>query len=162
MAHSLIEKMMETISVKPLTSKKTTFTVSIVMSNKNIRTSFFLDWNQILYFSQTTKSTTSRYSIFLIKGHCSVLMVSCLKHASTDLTNWGRVTSELTIIGSDNGLWTGRYQTLIWIIAGIMLIGALEANWNINRNSYISIQENLSENVVWKMASVLSPAQCVN
>ena len=33
--------------------------------------------------------------------------------------------------------------------------------WNVNRNSYIFIQENPFENVVWKMAAILSRPQCV-
>ena len=42
--------------------------------------------------------------------------------------------------------------------AETLLIGPLA---NFNRNLYISIQENASENVVWKMASILSRPQCV-
>ena len=34
--------------------------------------------------------------------------------------------------------------------------------WNFNRNSCIFIQENALENVVWKMAAILSRPQCVN
>ena len=48
------------------------------------------------------------------------------------LTHWGRVThicvNKLTIIGSDNGLSPDRRQAIIWTNAGILLIGALEAN----------------------------------
>ena len=33
--------------------------------------------------------------------------------------------------------------------------------WNVNRNSYIFIQENPFDNVVWKMASIMSRPQCV-
>ena len=36
-----------------------------------------------------------------------------------------------------------------------------ERQWNCNRNSYIFIQENPFENVVWKMAAILSRPQCV-
>ena len=32
--------------------------------------------------------------------------------------------------------------------------------WNLNRNSYIFIQENAFEDVAWKMASILSRPQC--
>ena len=32
--------------------------------------------------------------------------------------------------------------------------------WNLKRNSYIFIEENAFENVVWKMASILSRPQC--
>ena len=49
-----------------------------------------------------------------------------------NLTHWGRVTricaSKLTIIGSDNGLSPGRRQAIIWINAGILLIGPLGTN----------------------------------
>ena len=34
--------------------------------------------------------------------------------------------------------------------------------WNRNRNLSIFIQENAFENVVWKMAAILSRPQCVN
>ena len=33
--------------------------------------------------------------------------------------------------------------------------------WNLNRKLYIFIQENTSENVVWKIAAILSRLQCV-
>ena len=38
----------------------------------------------------------------------------------------------------------------------------MNKQWNYYRNSYIFIQENPLENVVWKMASILSRPQCVN
>ena len=37
-----------------------------------------------------------------------------------------------------------------------------KCQWNHNLNSYIFIQENAFENVVWKMAAILSQPQCVN
>ena len=50
------------------------------------------------------------------------------------LTHWGRVThicvSNLTITGPDNGLSPGRRQDIIWINAGILLIGPLGTNFN--------------------------------
>ena len=50
------------------------------------------------------------------------------------LTHWGRVTyicfSDLTIIGSDNGLSPGRRQAIIVINAGILLIRPLGTNLN--------------------------------
>ena len=50
------------------------------------------------------------------------------------LTHWGRVThicvSDLTNIGSDNGLSPGRRQGIIWTNAGILLIGPLGTNFN--------------------------------
>ena len=48
------------------------------------------------------------------------------------LTHWGWVmhicVSKLTIIGSDNGLAPDRRQAIIWINAGILLIGPLGIN----------------------------------
>ena len=79
------------------------------------------------------------------------------------LTHWGRVThicvGDLTIIGSDNGLTPGQHQSTIWTNAGILLIRTLG---NLKRNSYTPIKENAFENVVWKMAAILSRPQCVN
>ena len=53
---------------------------------------------------------------------------------ATLLTHWGRVThicvSELTIIGSDNGLPPGRCQAIIWTNDDILLIGPLGTNFN--------------------------------
>ena len=72
---------------------------------------------------------------------------------------------KLTIIGSDKGLSPDRRQAIIWTNAGILLIGPLCGNklqWNFNRNSYIFIPENTFQNVVWKMAAILSGPQCVN
>ena len=83
------------------------------------------------------------------------------------LTHWGRVTHicvvDLTIIGSDNGLSPGRRQVIIWTNARILLIGPPrnKLQWNVNRNSHIFIQENPFENVVWKMAAILSRPQWV-
>ena len=77
------------------------------------------------------------------------------------LTHWGRVmdicVGNLTIIGSDFGLSPCRRQAIIWTNAGILLIGPSGTN----RKSYIFIQENAFENVVWKIAAILPRPQCV-
>ena len=85
------------------------------------------------------------------------------------LTHWGRVTlicvNKLTTIGSDNGLSPTRRQAIIWSNAGILLNWTLirsKFQWNLKRNWYIFIQANAFENVVWKMAAILSRLQCVN
>ena len=76
------------------------------------------------------------------------------------LTHWGRVThicvGNLTIIGSDNGLSPGRRQAIIWTNDRILLIGPLGTNF-----SDIFIVENVLENVVCEMESILSRPQCV-
>ena len=86
---------------------------------------------------------------------------------SMRLTHWGRVThicvGKLTIIDSYNGLSPGRRQAIIWINAGILLIGSLGTNFIfIQENAFkknIFIQENAFENVVWEIASILSRPQ---
>ena len=50
------------------------------------------------------------------------------------LTHWGRATyiciSNLTIIGSDNGLLPGRRQAISWTNAGILLFRTLGTNFS--------------------------------
>ena len=52
-----------------------------------------------------------------------------------------------------------HYLNQCWNIANWTLRNKLQ--WNLNRNSYIFIQENAFENVFWKMAAILSWPQCV-
>ena len=84
------------------------------------------------------------------------------------LTHWGRVThicvSKLTIIGSDNGLSPGRRQAIIWTDAGILLIRTIGTNFSeiLGEINSFSFSKNAFENVVWKMAAILSRPQCVN
>ena len=83
------------------------------------------------------------------------------------LTHWGRMThicvSQLITIVSDNGLSPDRRQAIIrkkwWNI--VIWTRGKKFQWNLNRNFYIFIQENAFENVVWKMATILSRPQCV-
>ena len=56
--------------------------------------------------------------------------------------------SDLTSIGSDDGLSPGQRQAIIWTNAGIL--------------SNIFIHENAIESVVCEMAAILSRPQCVN
>ena len=80
--------------------------------------------------------------------------------SSDQLTHWGRVTyicvNKLTIIGSDNGLSPGRRQDIIWTNAGILLIGPLGTNFSekLIEIGYF-IQENVFENIVCEMATIL-------
>ena len=74
---------------------------------------------------------------------------------SWHLTHWGRVThiticvSELTTIGSDNGMSPDRRQAIIWTNVGILWIRSLETKFRkYNRNVYMLAPENAFENVV--------------
>ena len=84
------------------------------------------------------------------------------------LTHWGQVmhicVGKLTIIGSDNGLSPGRCQAIMWTNAGILLIRSLRTNFSeiLREIHSFSLKKNAFENVVWKMAAILSRPQCVN
>ena len=70
---------------------------------------------------------------------------------------------KLTIIGSDNGLSPDRRQAIICTNAGILSIRTIGTNFSeILSKTHVFIQENTFENVVWKMAAVLSRPQYVN
>ena len=70
------------------------------------------------------------------------------------LTHWGRVThicvSDLTSIGSDNGLSPGRRQAIIRTNAGILLIRPLGTNFS---EILIGIQTFSSKKIHLKMSS---------
>ena len=72
--------------------------------------------------------------------------------------------SELTIIGSDNGLSPGRRQAIIQNNARLLLIEPLGTNFSEISIGIpnIFIQENALEHVVCEMASILSRPQCFN
>ena len=76
------------------------------------------------------------------------------------LTHWDRVTyicvSNLTIIGSDNGLSSGRRQDIIWTNARILLTGPLGTNFSevlVEIGSF-SFKEMHFKNVVRKLAAI--------
>ena len=90
----------------------------------------------------------------------------CKNHDFNTLTHWGPVrhicVSKQTIIGSDNDSSSGRCQAIInlcWNIVNLKLRNKLQ--WNFSWNSNILIQGNLFEDVVWKMATILSWPKCV-
>ena len=69
------------------------------------------------------------------------------------------------IIGSDNGLSPVRRQAIIWTNARKLLIGPLETNFSeilIGIQTFSFKKEIAFENVVCKMASILSRPQWVN
>ena len=93
------------------------------------------------------------------KQSCPIL------HSS--LTHWGRVThiriSNVTIIGSDNGLSPGRCQAIIWTKYENIVYWTFrnKLQWNLNWDSYIFIQYDAFEYGIWKMVAILSQPQCV-
>ena len=90
-----------------------------------------------------------------------------IMHVASVLTHWGRVThiciGNLSIIGSYNGLLPGQRQAIIWINAGILLIGPSGTNFSeiLIEIQTFSLNKNPFENVVWKKADILSRPQCV-
>ena len=78
-----------------------------------------------------------------------------------ELTHWGRVMhiciSILAIIVS-----SGRHQAIIWTNAGILLIVHIGTNSEILKDIYtFSFSKNPFENIVSKIAYILSQPQCV-
>ena len=114
-----------------------------------------------------TKSNPLEALHIAIISHCKTGHVSKLPTES--LTHWGRAThicvSKLIIIGSDNGLSPVRRQAIVWTMQCWNIVNWKlrdKLQWKSKRNSYISIHENAFQNVVWKMAAILSRPQCVN
>ena len=119
--------------------------------------------SQLIYMEQTSMEFESKYGKFPLEISVNWQHL----HASMCLPHWGPVmhicVGKLTIIGSDNGLSSGRHQTIIWTSAVMLLIGTLGINFSETlRNSNLFIQENVCENVVCEMASILSRSQWVN
>ena len=63
---------------------------------------------------------------------------------------------------SKRGPWMppNHYLNQSWNVVNWILGNQLQ--WYLNHNSYIFIQENAFENVVWKISAILSRPQCVN
>ena len=76
------------------------------------------------------------------------------KKCPSCLTHWGRVThicvSNVTIIGSDNGLSPGGRQAITWTNVGILLIGPLGTNFS---EILIGIQTSSFKKMHLKMSS---------
>ena len=126
--------------------------------------------HQLMYVFSPNNTVWQRWRLIwqLICCECHLKqLLPCQWHSLAYLTHWGRVThicvSNLTIIGSDNGLSPDWRQAIIWANAGILLIGPCMRNklqWKFNRNSNIFVLQNALENVVWEMTSILSQPQC--
>ena len=84
----------------------------------------------------------------------------CNIHMSKDVTVLFRRCTDWSKhnVQKDNGLLLAGAKPLIWTNAGIywQLDPCKQTSVKFNRNSYICIQENAFENVVWKMAIILS------
>ena len=73
-------------------------------------------------------------SKFQTLGQFSKALDKILPFLAIALTHWGPVThiyvSNLTIIGSDNGLSPGRRQAIIWTNAEILLMRILGTHFS--------------------------------
>ena len=87
-----------------------------------------------------------------------------IAYLKIDLAHLGRVTvvcvAKLTIIGSDNGLSSGRHQAVIWTNAWILLIGPLGTSFS---DILIGIETSWFKKIhVCEMVSILSRPQWLN
>ena len=102
--------------------------------------------NALWYILKKT-SVVPILTLFLLE----ILGVQC------QLTHWGRVThicvSNLTIIGSDNGLSHWRRQAIIWTNAGIFVIRPLGTNFSeilIGNQTFSFMKMHLKMSVKWR------------
>ena len=67
-------------------------------------------------------------------AHYDIIVMINSASLVRSLTHWGRAmhicVSKLTIIASDNDLFPGRRQSIIWTNDGILLIGPLGTNFS--------------------------------
>ena len=91
-------------------------------------------------------------------------LIVCVNMKFAELTHRGPVThiygGKLSIIVSDNA-WAApcHYLKQCWNIINWTFRNKLQ--WNFNRNSNSFIQVSVFENIVWKVAVILSRPQCV-
>ena len=94
------------------------------------KTSFFISWTHIDKFLFVKLTAGIFPMICGLMEHFKFLEFIEIN----SLTHWGWMMhiciSELTIIGSDNGLSPGRCQSIVWTNAGILLIGPLGTNFS--------------------------------
>ena len=86
-----------------------------------------------------------------------IIVLNCGTCYQVTLIHWGRMThicaSNLTIIGSDNGLSPSRHQAIIWANVEILLIGPLGLNFS---EMFIKIYTFLLK----KTCLIMSSAKC--
>ena len=85
-----------------------------------------------------------------------IAMTSPHKMCTGVVSCWGRVTHicarKRTIISSYKGLAPSHYMNQCWNTVNSNLRNKLQ--WNLERNSYIFVHENVFENVVCEMAAI--------
>ena len=134
-----------------------------------VNLSFFhksISWFEFsLVFNYLLGSCTGKWSWIL----CVHLYFRCnCQFSDTQIVNLLRL-SDAYMGQSTNHHWfrqwlvtwlaPSHYLNPCWNIVIWTLRNKLQ--WNLNRNSNIFMQENIFENVVWKMAAILSRPQCV-
>ena len=93
--------------------------------------------------------------LYKVVNHRVVCTINSLRSSDAYLCWWPKPSLDL-IMG-----WSApnHYQNQCWNIVNWTPRNKLQ--WKFNRNSYIFNQENALENVVCKMAAILSGPQCV-
>ena len=90
-------------------------------------------WIRYIISSKFATLSVIRCHIILLDGVIIIVRLDFVRSRGA-LNRRGQVTriciTELTIIGSDNGLSPGRRQTIIWTDSGILLIWTLGINFS--------------------------------
>ena len=107
-----------------------------------------------MHWSYCSLALNHLYKIHITNQVLRLFVNGCMANMKPS-THWGWVThiciSKLVTIGSDNCLSPDQHQAIIWTNAGILLIGPLRTNFS-----------EIFENVIRKMAAILSRPQYVN
>ena len=112
---------------------------------------YYFCWNHADMIFGNSQWYTWTFKVFDRSSVCTHLYHGYALCVQWKLTHWGRVTqlcvSELTIIGSNNGLSPGRRQAIIWTNAGILLIRTSGTNFRWNQVKSIHFR---SRKCIWK------------
>ena len=137
------------------------FHVSNKFTNIRITNIFQLHWSLFLRVQVTSSQPWFRLWLGVeqaISHYLNQLQYNLWWHMASPghgvLTHWGRVThicvSDLTNIGSDNGLSPARRQAIIWTNAGILLTGHI---WTKFSEILIKIHTSSFKKMHLKMSS---------
>ena len=114
-AHSANQRIAVNNSSVPIPDRLTTIHQAAMWAAFSVRCHYGRTWHSLV------SSTQSSPGCFQMPFP-SIMDTDCL---TFEISHWGRVThicvSNLTIIGSDNGLSPGRCQAIIWTNPGILL-----------------------------------------
>ena len=119
---------------------------------------YLTHWDQVMHMC-VSRLTIIGSDNDLSPGRCQAITWTnagiLLIEKKNNLANWMRVSCWFMCL-KKLAITSEYYRNIVnWTLGN-------KLQWNLNQNSYIFIQENAFQNVVWKMAPILSRPRCVN